>query len=68
MCRTRQYLDGVFNQMYKLYKSMNGVLSGFAGTALLLALIGLLGLAAFMARTRTKNIGIRKVMEHHFHK
>lgn len=57
-----KYLDGVFNQMYKLYKTMNGVLAGFAGIALLLALIGLFGLAAFMARSRTKEIGIRKVM------
>ncbi len=41
---------------------MNSVLAGFAGLALLLALIGLFGLAAFMARSRTKEIGIRKVL------
>ncbi|WNC73463.1 FtsX-like permease family protein [Thalassotalea psychrophila] len=57
-----KFLDGLFNQIYQIYKTMNGVLAGFAGLALLLALIGLFGLAAFMARSRTKEIGIRKVM------
>lgn len=57
-----KFLDGLFNQIYQIYKTMNGVLASFAGLALLLALIGLFGLAAFMARSRTKEIGIRKVM------
>jgi len=57
-----QFLDDLFNQIYKIYKTMNTVLAGFAILALLLALIGLFGLAAFMARSRTKEIGIRKVM------
>lgn len=56
------FLDGLFNDVYKIYKTMNMVLAGFAGTALMLALIGLFGLAAFMARGRTKEIGIRKVL------
>ncbi|MCP3676003.1 MAG: FtsX-like permease family protein, partial [Gammaproteobacteria bacterium] len=56
------YLDDLFNNVYNIYKMMNGVLAGFAGLALLLALIGLFGLAAFMARSRTKEIGIRKVL------
>ena len=56
------YLDGLFNRVYNMYKTMNAVLASFAGLALLLALIGLFGLAAFMARSRTKEIGIRKVL------
>ncbi len=56
------FLDGLFNDSYGLYKTMNSVLAGFALLALLLALIGLFGLAAFMARSRTKEIGIRKVL------
>jgi putative ABC transport system permease protein len=56
------YLDGLFNRMYNIYRAMNAVLASFAALALLLALIGLFGLAAFMARTRTKEIGIRKVL------
>jgi len=57
-----KFLDDLFNDVYTIYKTMNGVLAGFAGLALLLALIGLFGLAAFMARSRTKEIGIRKVL------
>ena len=41
---------------------MNKVLAGFALVALSLALIGLFGLAAFMAERRTREIGIRKVL------
>jgi putative ABC transport system permease protein len=57
-----RFLSGIFDQIYNIFRTMNNVLAGFAGVALTLALIGLFGLAAFMARTRTKEIGIRKVM------
>ena len=55
-------LTDMFEDVYEIYRSMNMVLAGFAGLALTLALIGLFGLAAFMARSRTKEIGIRKVL------
>lgn len=57
-----RFLSGIFDEIYNIFRTMNNVLAGFAGVALTLALIGLFGLAAFMARTRTKEIGIRKVM------
>ena len=57
-----EFLSGVFEDVYNIFRTMNNVLAGFAGVALTLALIGLFGLAAFMARTRTKEIGIRKVL------
>lgn len=57
-----QFLNGIFEQIYNIFRTMNAVLAGFAAIALTLALIGLFGMAAFMARTRTKEIGIRKVL------
>ena len=58
----RRFLDDVFNSGFNLFRAINNVLAGFAGIALSLALIGLFGLAAFMAQRRTREIGIRKVM------
>jgi len=57
-----KFLDEVFNEIYNVLKFMNMALAGFAVIALALALIGLFGLAAFMAAQRTKEIGVRKVL------
>ena len=57
-----RFLDDVFAQVYIIFKLINSVLAGFALVALSLALIGLFGLAAFMAQRRTREIGIRKVL------
>ncbi|MEH6634548.1 MAG: FtsX-like permease family protein [Halioglobus sp.] len=58
----QRFLDDVFAEVYVMFKNMNWVLGGFAAVALSLALIGLFGLAAFMAERRTREIGIRKVL------
>jgi len=57
-----RFLDEVFDDVYKILKYMNMALAGFAFVALALALVGLFGLAAFMAAQRTKEIGVRKVL------
>jgi putative ABC transport system permease protein len=57
-----QFLDEVFDDVYNILKYMNMALAGFAFVAFSLALIGLFGLAAFMAAQRTKEIGMRKVL------
>jgi putative ABC transport system permease protein len=57
-----RFLDDVFNDIYNVLKFMNAALAGFASVALALAMIGLFGLAAFMAAQRTKEIGVRKVL------
>lgn len=57
-----EFLTETFEGVYVIYRSMNQALAGFAFFALSLALIGLFGLAAFMAEVRTKEIGIRRVM------
>ena len=58
----QRFLDEVFSEIYVIFQTMNKVLAGFATVALSLALIGLFGLAAFMAERRTREIGIRKVL------
>lgn len=55
-------LDDTFADVFDIFNLTTQVLGGFAIIALLLSMIGLFGLAAFMAQTRTKEIGIRKVM------
>jgi putative ABC transport system permease protein len=57
-----RFLDDTFDDVYNVLKYMNMSLAGFAFVALALALIGLFGLAAFMAAQRTKEIGVRKVL------
>lgn len=57
-----RFLDEVFEDIYDVLKYMNMALAMFAFVALSLALVGLFGLAAFMAARRTKEIGMRKVL------
>jgi putative ABC transport system permease protein len=57
-----RFLDDIFNDVYSIMRYMNLALAIFAGVALTLALIGLFGLAAFMAAQRTREIGVRKVL------
>jgi len=56
------FLDDDFKETYEIYSGLSLVLGGFALVALVLSLIGLFGLAAFMAAGRTREIGVRKVM------
>lgn len=56
------YLDETFDDVFQIYDSMTKVLGAFAFVAMTLSMIGLFGLAAFMAQSRTREIGIRKVM------
>ncbi len=57
-----RFLDETFDGVYNVLKYMNLALGIFAFVAMSLALIGLFGLAAFMATQRTKEIGVRKVL------
>ncbi len=56
------FLDDEFAEMYRTERRLGQVFGGFAGIAILLACLGLFGLAAFAAERRTKEIGIRKVL------
>ncbi|MGZ8346787.1 MAG: ABC transporter permease [Allosphingosinicella sp.] len=59
--------DGEFSEdriaeLYQAEQARAQVFAGFAGLAVLVACLGLFGLAAFTAERRTKEIGIRKVL------
>ena len=56
------FLDEEFDQMYGAEIRMTRMAGAFAGVAILLACLGLFGLASFSIVQRTKEIGIRKVL------
>jgi putative ABC transport system permease protein len=57
-----QFLDDTFDAMYRSEERLSNIFTAFAGIAILIACMGLFGLAAFAAERRTKEIGIRKAM------
>lgn len=56
------FLDESFDQMYRAEQRMGKVALSFAILAILIACLGLFGLATYMAEQRTKEIGVRKVL------
>ncbi|TAE28573.1 MAG: FtsX-like permease family protein [Candidatus Kapaibacterium sp.] len=56
------FLDDEFNNAYKREQQLRSVVAVFAAIAIAISCLGLLGLAAFTAEQRTKEIGIRKVL------
>ncbi len=57
-----QFLDDEYNSLYAAEARTGKVFSVFALLAIMLACLGLFGLAAFTTLQRTKEIGIRKVL------
>ena len=57
-----RFFDQDFEQVYRSEKRMMNILGAFALLAVLIAGMGLFGLASFMADRRRKEIGIRKVL------
>jgi len=57
-----EFFDTVFEERYLAEKSIGQMLIIFAGIAILIACLGLFGLAAFVTVQRTKEIGIRKTL------
>ncbi len=57
-----QFLDEAFSQMYQSEQRVGKIALLFAILAIVIASLGLFGLATFMAEQRMKEIGIRKVM------
>ncbi|MEM1126576.1 MAG: ABC transporter permease [Bacteroidota bacterium] len=56
------FLDTYFNRQYQAEERFATLFRTFAGLAILIACLGLFGLAAFTAEQRTKEIGVRKVL------
>lgn len=55
-------LESGIAALYEAERRLGRLAANFAGLAILLAGLGFLGLAAFMAQQRTKEVGIRKVL------
>ncbi|MEM6768541.1 MAG: ABC transporter permease [Bacteroidota bacterium] len=56
------FLDSFFAQQYKADQQFGKVFSLFAGLAILVACLGLLGLASHITSRRIKETGIRKIL------
>ena len=57
-----RFMDEAFESVYKAEDRLAKISIAFVLITLLIASLGLLGLATFMAEQRTKEIGIRKVL------
>ena len=55
------FVDQRFNEQYKQDEVQHKLLSGLSYVCIFISLLGLLGLSAFTAAQRTKEIGVRKV-------
>jgi len=56
------FLDDKFNEQYRSEEKLATVFAFFAVLTVVIAAIGLLGLVSFMVVSRTKEIGVRKVL------
>ncbi len=56
------FLDDNFYNLYRSEMKLSRIFSIFAALAIFIACLGLLGLVTYLAETKTKEIGIRKVL------
>ncbi len=56
------FMDEAIGNLYQKEKNTSRLFNFFAAIAIIISSIGLLGLTAYSARRRTKEIGIRKVL------
>ena len=56
------FLDESFEDLYQAEQKLGQIFGIFTSMAIFIACLGLIGLAAYTAEQRTKEIGIRKVM------
>src|SRR5262249_37477185 len=58
----RDFMDTMFDAAYQSYATTNAVLTGLAGFAFFIAVMGLCGLAIHVTSRRRREIGIRKTL------
>ena len=56
------FIDQQYNQLYQNETRTGGLVTGFTLIAVVIACLGLLGLAAYMTEQRNKEIGVRKTL------
>lgn len=56
------FLDESFSRLYQTEERTGTLFNIFAGIAILISCLGLLGLTAYTAQVRTREIGVRKVL------
>ncbi len=56
------FLDDVYRRLYEVQSNTSRMVMVLAGMAIFIACLGLFGLATFTAESRTKEIGVRKVL------
>lgn len=59
---TYYFLDDFYNQQYRDDQQFGKIFSMFAGLAIIIACLGLWGLASFTTAQKLKEIGVRKVL------
>ena len=57
-----EFLDQRFGELYATEQTQQTLFGIFAGIAIFISCLGLLGMSIFMSELRTKEIGIRKVL------
>ncbi|WP_367999768.1 FtsX-like permease family protein, partial [Salmonella enterica] len=57
-----KFSEAIIEELYDAEEKRAQIFAGFAVLAVVIACLGLFGLAAFTAERRTKEIGIRKVL------
>ncbi len=57
-----KFLDEHFEEMYRADNQVSKIVAVLAGLAIIIACLGLFGLASYSAERRTKEVGIRKVL------
>jgi putative ABC transport system permease protein len=59
---THTFLDEAFGQLYDAERRLARIFATFTFLAILIGCLGLFGLAAFITRQRTREIGVRRVL------